>query len=216
MKNIYYEKLQKELQHYVDDFIRLQTATLAQLQLDFDTLKNPQPTMEKTFRQSVERAYRLKGQMIEKGRQLLNSEKSKLAQINETSVLAELKKLNAFNDFQNRLLIMTLSELRSFSDDDTLSKTEVFQIKAELVTRKKNAKSDIEREEIDNIIQNIHYVSPDERIEDAVNALEQLKTDKNIYPFLPAHLAVDNNIPRLLGSEMLSALDGDVFFGEVK
>ena len=82
MKNIYYEKLQKELQHYVDDFIRLQTATLAQLQLDFDTLKNPQPTMEKTFRQSVERAYRLKGQMIEKGRQLLNSEKSKLAQIN--------------------------------------------------------------------------------------------------------------------------------------
>jgi hypothetical protein len=169
MKNIYYEKLQKELQHYVDDFIRLQTATLAQLQLDFDTLKNPQPTMEKTFRQSVERAYRLKGQMIEKGRQLLNSEKSKLAQINETSVLAELKKLNAFNDFQNRLLIMTLSELRSFSDDDTLSKTEVFQIKAELVTRKKNAKSDIEREEIDNIIQNIHYVSPDERLEDAVN-----------------------------------------------
>ena len=216
MKNIYYEKLQKELQHYVDDFIRLQTATLAQLQLDFDTLKNPQPTMEKTFRQSVERAYRLKGQMIEKGRQLLNSEKSKLAQINETSVLAELKKLNAFNDFQNRLLIMTLSELRSFSDDDTLSKTEVFQIKAELVTRKKNAKSDIEREEIDNIIQNIHYVSPDERLEDAVNALEQLMTDKNIYQFLPAHLAVDNNTPRLLGSEMLSALDGDVFFGEVK
>lgn len=100
MKNIYYEKLQKELQHYVDDFIRLQTATLAQLQLDFDTLKNPQPTMEKTFRQSVERAYRLKGQMIEKGRQLLNSEKSKLAQINETSVLAELKKLNAFNVFK--------------------------------------------------------------------------------------------------------------------
>lgn len=216
MKNIYYEKLQKELQHYVDDFICLQKATLAQLQLDFDTLKNPQPTMEKTFRQSVERAYRLKGQMIEKGRQLLNSEKSKLAQINETSVLAELKKLNAFNDFQNRLLIMTLSELRSFSDDDTLSETEVFQIKAELVTRKKNAKSDIEREEIDNIIQNIHYVSPDERLEDAVNALEQLKTDKNIYPFLSAHLAVDNNIPRLLGSEMLSALDGDVFFGEVK
>lgn len=97
-----------------------------------------------------------------------------------------------------------------------MSETEVFQIKAELVTRKKNAKSDIEREEIDNIIQNIHYVSPDERLEDAVNALEQLKTDKNIYPFLPAHLAVDNNIPRLLGSEMLSALDGDVFFGEVK
>lgn len=78
MKNIYYEKLQKELLHYVDDFIRLQTATLTQLQLDYDTLKNPQPKMKKTFGQAMERAYELKRQMLEKGRQFLISEKSKL------------------------------------------------------------------------------------------------------------------------------------------
>lgn len=216
MKNIYYEKLQKELLHYVDDFIRLQTATLTQLQLDYDTLKNPQPKMKKTFGQAMERAYELKRQMLEKGRQFLISEKSKLMEKKDTSVLDELKELNQFNDFKNRLSFMTLNELRSFSDDDTLSDTRVNQIKAELACRRMNAKSDMETEEINTIMQSIHYISPNERLEDAFRALEQLETDKNVYPFLPAHLAVDNNIPRLLGSEMLSTLNGEKFFSEVE
>lgn len=131
-------------------------------------------------------------------------------------MLDELKELNQFNDFKNRLSFMTLNELRSFSDDDTLSDTRVNQIKAELACRRMNAKSDMETEEINTIMQSIHYISPNERLEDAFRALEQLETDKNVYPFLPAHLAVDNNIPRLLGSEMLSTLNGEKFFSEVE
>ena len=211
MKNIYFDKLQTSLQSYVDDFIRLRSVTLAQLQLDLDTLKNPRTSMERTFGQALERAYSLKQQMLTKGKQILDSEKDKLSTTTETTVLEELKKLNSFHYFQNRLSYMPMNEMRQFSNDDTLSETEVHQIKAELAHRKRNVNSDDEAAEIDAIIQSIRFISPLERLEEATNALEQLRTDKNVYPFLPAHLAMDNHIPRLLGSAML---EDTPFFGE--
>ena len=94
MKNVYFDKLQKHLQSFVDDFIRLRSATLAQLQLDMDTLKNPRPSMERTFGQAIERAYALKEQMLTKGKQILDSEKDRLSATTETTVLEELKKLD--------------------------------------------------------------------------------------------------------------------------
>lgn len=214
MKNVYFDKLQKHLQSFVDDFIRLRSATLAQLQLDMDTLKNPRPSMERTFGQAIERAYALKEQMLTKGKQILDSEKDRLSATTETTVLEELKKLNSFHAFQNRLSYMPMNEIRQFSNDDTLSETEVHQIKAELAHRKSNVTSEEETAEIDAIIQSIRFISPVERLEEATNALEQLRIDKNAYPFLPAHLAMDNHIPRLLGSDMLSELEGSSPFGE--
>lgn len=214
MKNIYFDKLQKQLQSHVDDFIRLRSATLAQLQLDMDTLKYPRPSMERTLRQAVERAYSLKSQMLTMGKRILGSERDKLSATAETSVLDELKKLNNFNDFRNHLSYMPLNEMHQFSNNDTLSETEVHQIKAELAHRKGRAISETETAEIDAIIQSIRYISQMDRIEEAANALEQLRIDKNAYPFLPAHLAMDNHIPRLLGANMLPELNDASLFNE--
>ena len=214
MKNIYYEKLQRELQHYVDDFIRLRTATITELQLAFDTLKNPRNSMERTLNQAVERAYSLREQMLDKGRQLLDAEKDKLSVETDISVVEELRKLNRFYDFQNRLAYMSMNEIQQYANDDTLNESAVHQIKAELAHRKTNLRSEEDTGEIDNLMQSVQYISPLDRLDEAFNALEQIKVDKNVYPFLPAHLAMDNNIPRLLGSDMLSGLNDALFNSE--
>lgn len=214
MKNIYFDKLQESLHNYVDDFIRLRSATLTQLQLDLDTLKNPRASMKRTFGQALELAYALKQKMLTEAKQILASEKYKLSATAETTVLKELKKLNDFYDFQNRLSYMSMNEMHQFSNDDNLTETEVHQIKAELAHRRIDVKSDQERTEIEDVIQSIKFISPLDRLEEASNALEQLRIDKNAYPFLPAHLAMDNNIPRLLGADMLSGLGCSLFIGE--